>query len=142
MLVTGACPRSRHAADPAFRSHATAMNDKICQRAVFRIRYPDEARPQLTAFARDFEIVDFSEAGMRVCLNGAPPPASQSIKGQIRFATGGTAEISGFVVRSNDGCVAVKFAKSLSPALIMNEQRWLRDYAAKQRATAANPAAK
>jgi hypothetical protein len=115
------------------------MEDNACQRKVFRIRYPDGARAQLTAYGRDFEIVDCSEAGLRFWLNGAPAPASQSIQGQIRFAAGAITEVSGFVLRAKDDCVALKFAKSLSSALIMQEQRWLRDYNAQRRAQDSPP---
>ncbi|MBL8851422.1 MAG: PilZ domain-containing protein [Planctomycetaceae bacterium] len=118
------------------RSLVIAMSDKTCQRKVFRIRYPEEARARLTAFGREFEIVDCSEAGLRFRLNGGAAPASQSINGSIRFGAGTSVEISGFVLRSKEDHVAVKFAKSLSPAVIMGEQRWLRDHNARQLAQA------
>jgi len=118
------------------------MSDRTWQRELFRVRYPDDAPARITVFAQEFEIVDCSEAGLRYKLNGAAAPTSQSVDGKIRFAAGGTADVTGFVVRKEDEYVALKFAKAISAVHIMNEQRWLRDHAAKQRAAAAQLAAK
>ena len=98
-----------------------------CHRQVFRITYPEGARPQFDTYSGTYEIVDCSEAGLRYLLNGAKPPSlSTVIHGRIRFATESTGDLSGFVLRASKDHVAIRFAKRLSPAIILNEQRWLR----------------
>ena len=114
------------------------MSQKTCQRKVFRIKYPETDRPRLSTGGVTFEVIDCSESGLRYQLGEAAAPAvSKTVQGQVSFGCGETTEISGYVLRVQDGLVAVRFAKSIPAVVMLREQRWLRDRAAQQALAAA-----
>jgi hypothetical protein len=115
------------------------MSYKTCQRKVFRIKYPEADRPSLTTGGERYEVVDCSETGLKYQLGGAPEPAvSRTIQGTLTFGYGESTELSGFVLRVQEGLVAIRLAKSLPAVMMLHEQRWLRDRPAKQPVAAAN----
>lgn len=114
------------------------MSQKTCQRKVFRIKYPETDRPRLSTGGNTFEVIDCSESGLRYQLGNAPEPAvSKTIQGRVSFGCGQCADVSGYVLRVQDGLVAVRFAKSISAGIMLHEQRWLRERAAQQALAAA-----
>lgn len=114
------------------------MSHKTCQRKVFRIKYPETDRPGLSTGGDRYEVVDCSETGQKYQLGGAPAPAvSRTIQGTLTFGCGDSTELSGFVLRVEEGLVAIRLAKSIPAVMMLREQRWLRDRAAQQTLAAA-----
>ena len=105
------------------------MAEKPCQRQIFRIQYSDVDRARLQTPLGEFEVLNCSEAGLCYQITGEKrPEVSRTFQGRILFNSGDTADVAGFVLRASDDQVALRFSKRISPTLIMNEQRWLRQH--------------
>ena len=102
----------------------------MTDRQVFRLKYPDSNPARLETPLGEFEVFDCSEGGLCYRHTGDKrPEISRSFQGRLMFNSGDASDVYGFVVWIQEDRVAVRFSKSISPALIMNEQRWLRDHA-------------
>jgi hypothetical protein len=75
-----------------------------------------------------FEVVECSERGLRYEVGERRPPAVGSrIGGRLVFRSGETLDVTGDVVRLQDGLIAVALHSPGIPfALVMREQRYLR----------------
>jgi hypothetical protein len=89
-------------------SHPTAW-----RRAVYRVVYPESARPTLVLPEGEFPVIDCSELGLRLALTAGAPAlpyaAGDVIRGELRFRRGVARPISGEVVRVQDRTLAIWF---------------------------------
>ena len=108
-------------------------------RRVFRIEYPESARPEFTFADGVAGVVDCSEDGLRYrSPTGTYPPVGTIIEGSIRFrGTPAQAKVRGTVVRCQGGEVAMHLeAPGVATAVLFAEQRFLRArYPARERST-------
>lgn len=139
LRMSKAHPRYVECADPLIaRAHVSFPYE----RRVFRIEYPESARPQFTFAAGVASVVDCSEDGFRyLSPTGTYPPVGTIIEGSIRFrGTPGESKVRGAVVRCQGGEVAMHLeAPGVSTAVLFAEQRFLRArYPARDRSTGPN----
>ena len=97
-------------------------------RTMYRIPYPQDARPGFTVAGVRYDVIDCSEGGVRyVAPAEGTPELGSEVRGRIRFRRGAEIEVAGTVLRAHDGQVAVRFSGAGIPqAVIFDEQRWLR----------------
>jgi len=95
------------------------------QRDYFRIPYPVTERPRLIVGASEFEIVDLSESGARIALEGEPQDGVESFAAIVRFQDGTTAKVIAAVQRREQGELVLRFADNLPYGIIAAQQRRL-----------------
>jgi hypothetical protein len=95
------------------------------QRDYFRIPYPVTERPRLVIGASEFEVVDLSESGARIELDGEPPAGAESFPAIVRFKDGTTVKVVAVVQRQEHGELVLRFADNLPYAVIAGQQRRL-----------------
>jgi hypothetical protein len=97
-------------------------------RGEYRIPYPPTARPRLIIGERELMVVDCSQRGLRyVAESGEVPEVGSMVEGRVRLLSrGAPVEVSGTVVRMQDGEVAVHLAGPGIPMQrVFDEQRYL-----------------
>ncbi len=98
------------------------------RRALYRIVYPVVERPAFELGRNVYEVLDCSERGLRYEVKDRRvPPLGTPIAGTLQFRRGGSVDVTGSVVRTWAGTVAVALDPPGVPFLdILAEQRFLR----------------
>jgi hypothetical protein len=93
----------------------------------FRIVFPLDQRPCLSAGLGKWEIIDLSEHGAKlvVPVEGTSLLGSEQFQATIRFRDGTTAAVTAIVQRQEANEVVLQFLEELPYSLIMAEQRRL-----------------
>jgi c-di-GMP-binding flagellar brake protein YcgR len=93
----------------------------------YRLRYPMRLRPRLEVSGQQAEVIDISEGGIRIVNeSGLPIVLGEAFNAALKLRSGEAARLSGCVIRISPDEVAVSFARGLSFASILREQRALR----------------
>ena len=105
-------------------------NDKTAdnQREYYRIRYPDNERPQLIIGKQTFEIIDLSEKGIYFAMGSQHSYVeNQALKGTVVFKSGKRCDIAGKILRTHamEKTCALRLDRGVPLAQIMEEQRIL-----------------
>ena len=99
-------------------------------RAHYRVVYPVSARPRFREYGLGVEhvVLDCSEKGLRYRSSRPPTPSIGSeVEGTVEFPDGEEHRISGIVVRTHQGEVALHLADRPIPfTRIIQQQRFLR----------------
>ncbi len=100
----------------------------ISRRALYRIVYPLNERPVFEIGRLTFEVIDCSERGLRYEVKDRRvPPLGTPLGGQLVFRRGGSVEVTGEVIRTRAGTVALALdAPGIPFSDILGEQRYLR----------------
>ena len=92
----------------------------------YRIPFPIGERPRLVVGAAEFEVIDLSERGARIVLNGEwPDDGNGPFVATIHFRDGTTAEVTAELRRREADRLILRFVKQLSYSLIAAEQQRL-----------------
>jgi hypothetical protein len=94
----------------------------------YRVTYPFAERPMFEIGWTSFEVVECSESGLRYELGERHSPTMGSqVSGKVVFRSGETIDVTGDVVRLQNGLVALVLLPPGIPfALVIREQRYLR----------------
>lgn len=96
------------------------------KRQYFRVEYPESYRPSLTTEVEQFSIQDVSEYGIRVKVNeNSLLTLERSVLATIAFCDGNAFELTGQVVRINEGFAGFQLATPLPLSLIRSEHLYL-----------------
>lgn len=97
-------------------------------RALYRIVYPVNERPIFEIGRFAYEMIDCSERGLRYEVNdGIVPALGTPLGGTLKFRSGSGVEVTGEVIRTLDGTVALALDPPGVPfSVILAEQRYLR----------------
>jgi hypothetical protein len=96
------------------------------KRDYFRVRFPITQRPCLIAGSTELEVIELSENGARVAVNGSSTLCqSDPFDATIRFKDGTTATVSASVHRWEAEQAVLQFSDNLSYSIIVAEQRRL-----------------
>ena len=100
----------------------------ISRRALYRVVYPMNERPIFEVGRFGYEVIDCSELGIRYEVkNRRVPAVGTPIGGVVIFRRGANVEISGEVIRTRAGTVALALDSPGVPfSDILAEQRYLR----------------
>ena len=100
----------------------------ISRRALYRIRYPVNERPMFEIGRFAYEVIDCSERGLRYEVKDRRVPAlGTPLGGQLVFKRGSSVEVTGEVIRTRAGTVALALdAPGILFSDILAEQRYLR----------------
>jgi len=98
------------------------------RRALYRVIYPLNERPTLQVGRSLYEVMDCSERGLRYEVRDQQVPSlGRPVTGILLFRRGGSIELTGEVIRTHAGTVALELD---SPGIlfsdILAEQRYLR----------------
>ena len=86
------------------------------RRAVYRVVYPVRERPTFAVAADSFSVIDCSELGLRYQVPEIHRPSvGNTITGRVRFRRGDEVQVTGEVVRVQDGTVALWFRSEAIP---------------------------
>src|SRR5262245_60689077 len=98
------------------------------RRALYRVVYPMSERPVFEVGRFRYEVIDCSELGIRYEVKDRRVPAlGTPIGGVVVFRRGGSVEITGEVIRTRAGTVALALDSPGVPfSEILAEQRYLR----------------
>ncbi|MGH7620506.1 MAG: PilZ domain-containing protein [Gemmatimonadaceae bacterium] len=98
------------------------------RRALYRIVYPMDERPNFEIGRFVYEVIDCSERGIRYHVKDRRVPAvGTPLGGVLQFRRGGEIEITGEVIRTRAGTVALALDLPGIPfSDILGEQRYLR----------------
>jgi hypothetical protein len=98
------------------------------RRALYRIIYPLIERPAFEVGRFVYEIIDCSERGLRYEVKDRRVPAlGTPLGGTLQFRRGGSVEVTGEVIRTRAGTVALALdAPGVPFSEILAEQRYLR----------------
>jgi len=104
------------------------MPSPTSRRALYRIVYPLHERPAFEMGRFVYEVIDCSERGIRYEVKDRRVPAlGTPLGGTIQFRRGGEVEITGEVIRTRGGSVALALDPPGVPfSDILAEQRYLR----------------
>jgi PilZ domain-containing protein len=95
-------------------------------REFYRIPYPTIARPWLVVQSYEFEVMDVSERGLRFKVGSVVPPApGEGVAGTVRFRRGEEVQVSGVILRIEDGEAAVQLEQGIPLRVVLDEQRFL-----------------
>ncbi len=101
------------------------MND-YNQREYFRLAYPQTYRPSLVVDIDQYEIEDVSEFGMKVKIDEDPAfMVKDSIRAVIAFPDGKEFDLSGQVVRVDEGYAGLRLETPLPLSLIRSETLYI-----------------
>ena len=94
----------------------------------YRVLYPFAERPALEIGWTSFDVAECSESGLRYELGQRHSPSiGAQVAGKVLFKSGETVDVTGEVVRLQDGLVALALHPPGIPfAVVMREQRYLR----------------
>lgn len=94
----------------------------------YRVTYPFAERPTFQIGWTSFEVVECSESGLRYDLGERHcPTIGSQVAGRVVFRSGETIDVTGDVVRLQDGFVALVLQAPAIPfGLVIREQRYLR----------------
>ncbi|MDH5473324.1 MAG: PilZ domain-containing protein [Gammaproteobacteria bacterium] len=96
------------------------------QRKYFRLTYPASYRPTLLLDAFDYEIEDISEYGLKVKTNNDPAfMVDDTVMAIIAFPGGREFDLSGQVVRMDQGYVGLQLETPLPNSIIKSEALYL-----------------
>ena len=98
------------------------------ERSIYRIQYPERARPALTLPEGVVPVVDCSEQGLRYrSSQGTLPEVGAVIQGKVKFQSDGSeVPVRGKVVRCQAGEVAILLeSPGLPRAVLFAEQRYI-----------------
>ena len=94
------------------------------RRAVYRVVYPVRERPTFAVGADSFSVIDCSELGLRYQVPEIHRPAvGSTVAGRVKFRRGVEIDVSGEVVRVQDGTVALWFRAEAIPFAHMATER-------------------
>jgi hypothetical protein len=98
------------------------------RRELYRIVYPIHERPAFEIGRFVYEVIDCSERGIRYDVKDRRVPAlGTPLGGTLQFRRGGGVEVTGEVIRTRAGTVALALdAPGISFSDILAEQRYLR----------------
>lgn len=97
------------------------------RRSLYRIVYPMDERPRFEVGRFVYEVIDCSERGLRYHVKDRRVPSLGTPLGGTLFRRGGEVEISGEVIRTRAGTVALALdAPGILFSDILAEQRYLR----------------
>ncbi|MCW9015116.1 MAG: PilZ domain-containing protein [Gammaproteobacteria bacterium] len=98
------------------------MNDHK-QRGFYRVAYPRVQRPVLAFEFDQYEVEDISEFGIKIKVDDNDPTfmAGDHVMSMIVFPQGREFDISGHVVRVQDGCVGMQLDTALPKGFVRNE---------------------
>jgi PilZ domain len=98
------------------------------RRALYRIVYPIDERPSFQIGRFVYQVIDCSERGIRYHVEDRRVPAlGTPLGGVLVFRRGGEVEVTGEVIRTRAGTVALALDfPGISFADILAEQRHLR----------------
>src|SRR5262249_39098548 len=104
------------------------MSISSSRRALYRIVYPLHERPAFEIGRFVYEVIDCSELGIRYEVKERRMPAlGTPLGGTIQFRRGGLCEVTGEVIRTRAGTVALVLdAPGIPFSDILAEQRYLR----------------
>lgn len=94
-------------------------------RALFRVEFPFGQRPPLTWGGKSYEVLDISERGMRVSVEGHASfaPGAQ-VRAMVRFEDG-KETVEGTVLRGNEREAVFQLKEGFSLERIRREERRL-----------------
>ena len=97
------------------------------QREYFRLAYPQAYRPSLVIDdIENYEIEDVSEFGMKVRIDNDPAfMVNDSVIGTIAFPNGREFDLSGQIVRINEGYAGLQLETPLPLSLIRSETLYI-----------------
>lgn len=94
------------------------------RRAVYRVVYPVRERPTFSIGPDSFSVIDCSELGLRYQVpEFHRPTVGATVGGRVRFRRGVEVQVSGEVVRVQDGTVALWFRTEAIPLAEMVAER-------------------
>ena len=98
------------------------------RRALYRIIYPLVERPAFEIGRFVYEVIDCSERGLRYEVKDRRVPSlGTPLGGTLLFRRGGSVEVTGEVIRTRAGTVALSLdAPGVPFSEILEEQRYLR----------------
>ncbi len=92
------------------------------QRQYYRLIYPDSYRPSLMLDVFEYEIEDVSEYGLKVKTDNDPVfMVEDEVLATIAFPDGKEFELSGHVVRVDEGFAGIALDSPLPDSLIKSE---------------------
>ncbi|MCX6123466.1 MAG: hypothetical protein NTV34_01755 [Proteobacteria bacterium] len=105
----------------------TPQKPKPDQRQYYRIQYPVQERPFFECQGRKYLILDISEKGLAVRIDGADPitQSTAALTGKIAFKCGEIVTITGKVLRFENGILILTLQPGVPYAIVMKEQRFL-----------------
>ena len=99
-----------------------AAKSSVKDRKYFRIKYPDELRPELIVNGMKHALVDVSEAGLKYSVsNSAFPLIGVEFTATISFQTGKTLTVKGHIVRTDHQHVMVQLSKGIASDILKEE---------------------
>lgn len=94
-------------------------------RALFRVEFPYGQRPLFTWKGNSYEVLDLSERGMRIGVNGlAVFVPGTRVRGAVRFEDG-KETVEGAVLRGNEREAVFQLAEGFSLERVRREERRL-----------------
>jgi hypothetical protein len=94
------------------------------QRRYYRLWYPPLERPKLLFDHGIWHVVELSEGGARILSKrGRDPEIESEVAGLVEFADRGREYVRGLVLRHDERDWVVEFARGISFARMMEEQR-------------------
>lgn len=99
------------------------------RRQLYRIVYPLKGRPRIQVGEESFAVVDLCERGIRFLHSEAPGfKIGQNVQAVVHFADGSSLEVQGSVMRVHDKQTVIHLGVPISPAKVLQEQRYLLKY--------------
>lgn len=96
------------------------------QREYYRLPYPNSYRPLLAIDIDNFEILDVSEYGLKVKIDADPAfMIDDNIQATIAFPDGKEFDLSGQVVRIEEGFAGLQLQTPLPISLIRSEHLFI-----------------
>ena len=96
------------------------------QREYYRLAYPDSCRPSLVMDVDNFDIADVSEYGVKVRVDEDPAfMVDDNIFATIAFPDGREFDLSGHVVRIDQGYAGLQLDTPLPLSVIRSEHLYL-----------------
>lgn len=120
-------PDPRVVLDHALSAQMPSMPE-ASRRALYRIVYPLVERPSFEVGRFIYEVIDCSELGLRYEVKDRrTPTVGTQIGGTVQFRRGESIEITGSVLRSQDGMIVLALdPPGITFSGILGEQRYLR----------------
>jgi len=95
------------------------------RREYFRLPYPVTSGAKLAIEGYQYKVGEISERGLRVVSNAADFEVDTEVQGTLILTMGLRCEVSGKVLRVEDGTVVVKLVRGPSTYDVIREQRHL-----------------
>jgi hypothetical protein len=100
----------------------------VNSREFYRVDYPEKERPSLKIGEDELPVIDISEKGGKFLNNkGVKIDPGATVGGTITFHNGEAIAVEGEVLRAFNDQVVICFTKGIPFAIIINEQRYLRE---------------